>query len=436
MTTATPENSLRVGPIQVAAHMASPQDPGAPSPTGHAEKVRETGCCIVGGGPAGVVLALLLARQAVDVTLLEGHHDFNRDFRGDTIHPSTLELMDQLGLIDRLLELPHTKVRAFKMHSRAGVVLVNDRSQLKTPFPYTVVMPQVHFLEFIAAEAARYPWFHLVMGARVEELIEEEGEIKGVRYRTDDHQQAVYAPLTVAADGRFSKVRQLAGITVASTAQTIDALQFRLPRRAEDPPDAVGYYVGPGQFMVLFDRGPEWQISRVFPKGGYQQLRAAGLQALRDSVAALAPWLADRTGDLKDWKQTSMLAVESGRVDRWYRPGLLLIGDAAHVMSPVGGVGINLAIQDAVAASNLLGRQLKRGQVRVRDLAGVQRRREWPTRLIQHLQDLQMQQVPAPGAAPFRPSLQARLVQGIPLLNHLRTRLFAFGGLQPERVQQ
>ncbi len=399
----------------------------------------DTECCIVGAGPAGAVLALLLARQGVDVRLLEAHGDFQRDFRGDIIHPSTLELMDQLGLVDRLLEIPHGTIEGFILHTPFSMVPLRTIGDLKSKYPYLLQLPQAAFLELITSEAGRYASLHLAMGARVEGLIEDDETIRGVRYRDARGSHELRARLTIAADGRFSRVRQLAGMKPVATAQPVDCLWFRLPHLLSDAPDAGGIYVADGRVMVLLDRGAEWQASYWMPKGTYQSLRSAGVDSLRQSIIALAPWLADRAAELQDWNQTAMLAVESSRLERWYRPGLLLIGDAAHVMSPVGGVGINLAIQDAVATSNIVGPRVKHGTLRTRDLAGVQRRREWPTRLVQGAQAQMMRQILAAGDSrgphPVRMPLAARLIQRIRFLQSVRTRLFAYGGFTPERLR-
>ena len=395
----------------------------------------QTDCCVVGGGPAGAILGLLLARQGVNVTLLEAHDDFERDFRGDTLHASTLELMDQLGLVDRLLQLPHTVERQRLIHGRTGAVPTADLSKLNTKYPYVVMLPQARFLEFVVAEAQRYPSFHLVMSARVEGLVEYGGAIRGVRYRRAGELQEVLAPLTVGADGRFSKVRQLAGFQPIGSAQPMDVLWFRLPRHAHDSVQGAGIYLCTGSYMVVVDRAAYWQIAYLFPKGGYQQLRATGLESVRRAVGERVPWLADRTAHLQDWTQTSVLSVEASFLRRWYRAGLLLIGDAAHVMSPTGGVGVNFAIQDAVVTSNLLGARLKRGDVAPRHLAAVQRRRAWPTRLTQTFQALAQRQSLGYSQIDSQVPVAADLVQRMPILRDLRTRLFTFGGLRPERVR-
>jgi 2-polyprenyl-6-methoxyphenol hydroxylase-like FAD-dependent oxidoreductase len=352
----------------------------------------ETTCCIVGAGPAGAVLALLLARKGIPVVLLEEHMDFDRDFRGDTIHPSVMQIMEELGLADRLLQLDHTKVYTLPVQTARGTVTLADFRRLKTRYPYIAMIPQARFLEFITAEAKRYPDFRLVMGARVEKLMEEDGYIHGVHYRGQDGWHAVRAVLTVGADGRFSRVRKLGGFEPVKTAPPMDVLWFRLPRRPEDSMESVGRLVQ-GHILVMLNRGEEWQMGYVIPKGGYQQIHAAGLEKLRLVVAELLPEFADRMEYIKEWKQVSVLSVESSRLRRWYRPGLLLIGDAAHVMSPIAGVGINYAIQDATVAANVLSDDLRAGKLPLRDLAEVQRKREWPTRVIQGFQNIMQGQV-------------------------------------------
>jgi len=352
----------------------------------------ETTCCIVGAGPAGAVLALLLARKGIPVVLLEEHMDFDRDFRGDTIHPSVMQIMEELGLADRLLQLDHTKVYTLPVQTARGTVTLADFRRLKTRYPYIAMIPQARFLEFITAEAKRYPSFRLVMGARVEKLMEEDGYIHGVHYRGQDGWHEVRAVLTVAADGRFSRVRKLAGFEPVKTAPPMDVLWFRLPRRQEDSMESTGRLVQ-GHILVMLNRGEEWQMGYVIPKGGYQQIHAAGLEKLRQVVAELLPEFADRVEYIKEWKQVSVLSVESSRLRRWYRPGLLLIGDAAHVMSPIAGVGINYAIQDATVAANVLSDDLRAGKLPLRDLAEVQRKREWPTRMIQGFQNIMQGQV-------------------------------------------
>lgn len=397
--------------------------------TRHIAETRQTACCIVGAGPGGAILALLLARKNVPVVLLEAHEDFDRDFRGDTIHPSVLEILDDLGLADKLLELRHSKLRTATFMTPNGPLTVADLGRLKTRFPFIAMIPQVHFLEFIIKEASRFPSFQLTMGARVEELIEEEGVVRGVRYQEKDGWHEVRAQLTVGADGRSSRLRHLTGMEPVKTSPPMDVLWFRLPRKNTDPEGILARF-GRGHFVVMLDRLDEWQMGYVIFKGSYRKLRDAGLEALRKSLAETVPDFADRVEHLKDWKQVSMLSVESSRLKQWYLPGLLLIGDAAHVMSPVGGVGINYAIQDAVVAANVLTEPLLAGRVEAGNLKEVQRQRERPTRVIQGIQSFIQQRVIA-GALQanqtFRVPLFLRIILRIPFLRDIPAKILAFG---------
>ncbi len=333
----------------------------------------------------------LLARRNVPVLLLEAHEDFEREFRGDTLAPATLEILDEPGFADRLLQLPHSKVFTLTGDIADGPVTLADFRLLKTRFPFIALIPQTAFLSFVVAEARRLPTFQVVMGASVQELVQENEGTRGVRYRGHSGWHEVRALLTVGADGRFSKVRQLARMEPLRTSPPMDVLWFRLPRRPEETRETFGRF-GRGHVVVVIDRG-DWQIGYVIRKDGYQQLRQAGLEALRRSLRELLPELADRLDTLTDWRQISLLSVESNRLRRWYRPGLLLIGDAARAMSPIGGVGINYAIQDAVVAANVLAGPLASGWLRLRDLAEVQHQRELPTRLIQGFQHVPQRQV-------------------------------------------
>ena len=400
-----------------------------PQHSGSARDIRQVHCCIAGGGPAGVMLGLLLARHSLDVLVLEKHHDFLRDFRGDTLHPSTLEIMAELGLADQLLHRPHTKVPVLRLQTPQGVLPLANFRHLKTRYPYLTFMPQWDFLDFLAGEARRCPGFRLLMDAEVREVITDDGIVRGLGYQARDGWHTVRALLTVAADGRSSWVRQQAGLSLIETSPPIDVLWFRLSRRPDDPAE-VALRVGGGHVLIFIDRSDYWQIAYVIPKGANEQVRAAGLATFRQSLRRLAPDLGDRVDELRDWEQVKLLTVQANRLRRWYRPGLLCIGDAAHAMSPVGGVGINLAIQDAVVAANMLAGPLKAGQVQVRDLAAVQRRRTWPTRIIQAFQAALQQRVTAPALRPdATPQLPTatRVFLALPLLRDLPARLIAFG---------
>jgi 2-polyprenyl-6-methoxyphenol hydroxylase-like FAD-dependent oxidoreductase len=389
------------------------------------QTVHQTTCCIVGAGPAGAMLALLLARRGIPVLLLETHTDFEREFRGDTVHPSTMEVLAELGLADRLLELPHRKIRQAQVAADPPLTVSFDG--LPTRFPFVAMMPQARFLEFVTQEAARYPAFELKMGATVRELVQEDGIVRGVRFQRDGWHE-VRALLTVGADGRFSRLRHLSGLPAITSSPPIDVLWFRLPRLTSDPEGAVGLFRR-GHGLVMLDRGDIWQIAYLLPKGGYHDVHAAGLGSLRQTLVDLIPWLAGRVEtDLVDWKQTFLLSIASDRLARWYRAGLLLIGDAAHTMSPVGGVGINYAIQDAVAAANLLSEGMLAGRLSLHELAAVQRRRELPTRVIQAIQTQIQNRVLAPAldARRRRPDVLPVLAR-VPGLRRIPPRVVALG---------
>jgi 2-polyprenyl-6-methoxyphenol hydroxylase-like FAD-dependent oxidoreductase len=409
--------------------MSDRPDPSdAPVEVDRATPSERTDCCVVGGGPAGAVLALLLARRGVAVTLLEAHGDFDRDFRGDALQPAALDLLGQLGLADRLLAVALGRMPAFPVRTPSQTVPQHDVSRLRTPYPFMTLVPQRRLLDLVVGEARRCPTFRLVMGARVEALVQDEdGRVRGVRYRARDGWHEVRTHLVVGADGRFSRLRGLAGLEPVRSASPVDLLWFRLPRREADPP--AGVYLGDGGSVALLNRGAQWQVGYSLAKGGYARLRAEGLEALRRSVALRAPWLAGRTDALQAWSQTSLLVVEACRLRRWYRPGLLLIGDAAHTMLPVGAVGITVALQDAAVASNVLGPRLRAGRVGVADLAAVQRRREWPVRIVQAYQRLvQGWLLATPRGAPARRvPLGFRLQARLPIVGDLGARIFGLG---------
>jgi len=395
------------------------------------EAPHQTACCIVGGGPGGMMLAFLLARHGIPVTVLEAHKDFDRDFRGDTLHPSILEILDQIGLSEPLHQLRHNKIYGPTLQAAGTSFSPIDFRRLKTRFPYVMLIPQTKFLEFLAAEASKYPEFRLRMAANVQELIEENGLVRGVRYQSTKGWHEVRAQLIVGADGRFSKVRSLARFEPIKTSPPMDILWFHLPHLPGDEvSDRILGGFGGGRVLAVFDRLDYWQVGYVFPKGQYQELRAAGIAALRRSIAAIEPRFANHVAALTDWQQCALLSVESSRCPIWYKPGLLLIGDAAHVMSPVGGVGINYAVQDAAVAANVLMEPLTAGHVRVQDLAEVQRQREWPTRVIQAIQAAVQKRILTnvlQARGPVTIPWTLRVFFRIPVLRDLPARLLAFG---------
>jgi 2-polyprenyl-6-methoxyphenol hydroxylase-like FAD-dependent oxidoreductase len=348
-------------------------------------RVDETSCCVVGGGPAGMVAGLLLARQGVDVIVLEKHADFLRDFRGDTIHPSTLELMHELGWLDEFLELPHTKMDRVTVQVPGTPVTLADFRRLKVACPYVAFMPQWDFLDFLADRAKAYPNFRLMLNAEVTDLAMDSDRVKGVRADTPEGPVTILANLVLGADGRHSIVRSSAHMSVVANSAPMDVLWFRLSRR---PHEALPFFqLGAGRVLVCIDRGEYWQMAYVIPSGQFDAVKAAGLDTLRSHVVELYPKLDDRVTDLHTWDDVRFLQVRVDHVRRWYAPGLLCIGDAAHAMSPAGGVGINLAVQDAVAAANILGPALLRGESPpIRELRRVQRRRKFPTRITQAVQ--------------------------------------------------
>ena len=393
-------------------------------------------CCIAGGGPAGMMLGTLLARAGVDVLVLEKHADFLRDFRGDTIHPSTLEIMHELGWLDEFLELPHQKVSELTALVGSQRVRIADFNHLPTRCKFVAFMPQWDFLNFLAVRAARYPGFRLWMRAEATDLLEESGRVVGVRVTTPEGPREVRADLVVAADGRHSVLREKAGLAIEELGAPMDVLWFRLSRRPDDPSAPMGQF-GAGRIFIMLNRGDYWQCGYVIAKGTLPSIRARGLDAFREQVALASPWMRDRTSELRDWSDVSLLTVQVDRLLRWYRPGLLCIGDAAHAMSPVGGVGINLAIQDAVAAANLLAAPLGERRVTVDDLDQVQRRREFPTRFTQRFQLIVQKRVIVPvlgAAGPPRPPLLLRLLLRLPGLPRIPARLIGLG-IRPEHVR-
>ena len=395
-----------------------------------------TRCALAGGGPAGMMLGFLLARAGVDVLVLEKHADFLRDFRGDTIHPSTLEVMYELGLLEEFLKRPHQQADELRGLIGDDLIVLADLKHLPTHCKFIALMPQWDFLDFLADHAKRYAGFALRMRADVGELLFDGKKVVGLRAKTPDGDLEVRADLVVGADGRHSTVRERAGLQVKDIGAPMDVLWMRLSRRPGDGGQLMGRIL-PGRLFVMIDRGDYWQCAYVIPKGGFDEVRRKGLDAFRRSLVEINPALGDRVQELASWDDIKLLTVVIDRLKRWYRDGLLCIGDAAHAMSPVGGIGINVAIQDAVAAGNILGPALRKGPVPESLLAEVQKRREWPTRMTQSLQVvvqnlvirnvLQMQKNPR---APFI----VKLFNWFPALRRIPGRIIGMG-FRPEHVR-
>jgi 2-polyprenyl-6-methoxyphenol hydroxylase-like FAD-dependent oxidoreductase len=395
-----------------------------------------TQCAIAGGGPAGMMLGFLLARAGIDVVVLEKHADFLRDFRGDTIHPSTLEIMYELGILDDFLKRPRQEVRTLAGQIGDERVTLADFSHLPTHCRFIALMPQWDFLDFLAEQARRFPGFHLKMRARVTDLLMEDGRVLGLQAETPEGQLEVRADLVVGADGRHSDVRMRAGLKVEDFGAPMDVVWFRLSKHASDGQQLLGR-IQAGVVFVTLDRGDYWQCAYVIPKGGFEQLRSRGLEAFRAAIAGLNPEFADRLQEIASWDDLKLLTVTVDRLKRWSRPGLLCIGDAAHAMSPVGGVGINLAIQDAVAAANLLWQPLSKGRVPAAQLASVQARREWPTKMIQGVQLFIQKRVISNVLGLTerpKPPFAVTLFNRFPLLRRFPARLIGLG-FRPEHVR-
>jgi len=397
---------------------------------------QKTGCIIVGGGPAGMMAGFLLARAGVEVMVMEKHGDFLRDFRGDTIHPSTLELMDELGLIDEFLKRPHNEVR--ELHAVIGTtdVTIADFTHLPVRHKFLVLMPQWDFLNFLLEQARRLPGFQLRMNAEVIDLIRDGGKMVGVRAKTPEGELEVRGDLIIGADGRSSIVRERAGLEVIDLGAPMDVLWMRVSRRPDDPAQSLGR-ANAGGLLILLDRDDYWQCGMVISKGAFEGIKQKGLTAYHERIINFAPFLQDRVSELDDWGKIKLLTVKVDRLKQWHCPGLLCIGDSAHAMSPIGGVGINLAIQDAVAAANLLGEPLRTHTLNENHLMAVQKRRQQPARITQSLQLLIQNKVIEPllkCTEPVTVPTGFKLLQRLPLLRRIPARLIGVG-FRPEHVK-
>ena len=375
-----------------------------------------------------MMLAFLLARAGVEVVVLEKHADFLRDFRGDTVHPSTLEVMHELGLLEEFLKLPHQEVRQLGGQIGEDFLQLADFSHLPTKCKFIALVPQWDFLDFLADHARQYPTFKLIMQAEVVDVITEGGRVAGVEARTPDEDLEVRADLTIGADGRGSIVRDKAGLETQKFGAPMDVLWFRLSRKDSDGEQTLGRIVD-GKMMVMLNRGEYWQCGYLIRKDEFENIKARGLEQFRNDVVSVAPFVADRTNELANWDPIRLLTVRIDRLMKWYRPGLLCIGDAAHAMSPIGGVGINLAIQDAVAAANILAERLSRNTVSLADLERVQLRRDFPTRMTQSLQIILQNNVihRVLGNPDFRLPSVMKLLNRWPFLRRIPARIVGIG---------
>lgn len=396
----------------------------------------KTDCVIAGGGPAGMMMGFLLARAGVDVVVLEKHTDFLRDFRGDTIHPSTLDVVHELGLLDEFLRRPHDQLRDVALRVGAEQAQIADFRHVPTHCKFLMMMPQWEFLDFLAGHARKLPGFHLLMQTEALELVSENGRVVGLTARQPDGELEIRAALVVGADGRHSTIRAQAGLQVQDLGAPMDVLWMRVSRTPSDPPDLFGQ-IDAGRMLVMIARGDYWQCALLIPKGSDAAVRGRGIAALHESLLGLSPWLGDRVKELADWDQVKLLSVTVDRLRDWAKPGLLCIGDAAHAMSPIGGVGINLAVQDAVAAARLLAAPLREHEVDLAALQRVQRRREWPMKVVQGMQLAMQNRMIRPilaASGPVRMPAFMRLLGRVALLRRIPA-WFIGVGVRPEHVR-
>jgi 2-polyprenyl-6-methoxyphenol hydroxylase-like FAD-dependent oxidoreductase len=400
------------------------------------ERTMKVRCCIVGGGPAGMMLGYLLGRAGIDVVVLEKHADFFRDFRGDTVHPSTLQVMDELGLVDGFLKLPHQRLQKMEGLFGGERIRLADLSRLDAKYPFIAFMPQWDFLNFLRESGKRFSSLKVMMSTEAVDLLRNGERVTGVRAKTPDGVIDIEADLTVACDGRHSLVRERADLALEEIGAPMDVLWFRAGKRPDES-EKLFARVDPGKMMVTFDRGDYWQCAFVIPKGQYDAVKARGLPALLDDIARMAPVLKPGLADVKSWDDMKLLTVAVNRMERWTRAGLLCIGDAAHAMSPIGGVGVNLAVQDAVAAANLLASRLMSGCPSEDELDAVRRRREFPVRMTQRMQVIVQNNIVSaalkPGNQPLKAPLVMRLVTAVPWLQGVTARFIGLG-VRPEHV--
>ena len=401
-----------------------------------ADSTITTTCAIAGGGPAGVMLGFLLARAGVPVVVLEKHIDFFRDFRGDTVHPSTLEVIHELGLLDAFLKVPHQKIDRLSLQFGDTNIALADLTHLPTHCKFVALMPQWDFLNFLAAQGKRYKSFDLHMQTEATDLIEEGGRIVGLRARAPDGTLTIRAALVVGCDGRHSTVRERAGLQSDDYGAPMDVLWFRMTREAGDPGDVFGH-IEAAKLMIMLNRGDYWQCAYVIPKGGIDRVQAEGIDAFRQRVLSMSLFLADRIGEIKSFDDVKLLTVKVDRLRQWWRPGLICIGDSAHAMSPVGGVGVNIAVQDAVAAANRLAAPLKRGAVTDTDLYAIQERRTLAVRLTQAVQLAVQNRIISRALTSEqrpKPPLMFKLLGLFPVLRRIPARLIGLG-VRPEHVR-